>query len=120
MKKGDLVIFALIIIGIISVYTYNGRQGEDDVLIVEVRIDGEVVDRFHLEDEVDKEYHTEYGFNHLHIHDGSASIVAADCRDQICVNTKDATKAREALVCVPNRFTVEIIGEGGDIDVISQ
>ncbi len=46
MKKGDLVIFALIIIGIISVYTYNGRQGEDDVLIVEVRIDGEVVDRF--------------------------------------------------------------------------
>jgi hypothetical protein len=120
MKKGDLIIFGIIIISIIGVYSFNSRQSEDDILIVEVRIDGEIVDRFNVNEEIDKDYETEFGENHLHIHDGIVSVTYADCRDQICVNTKDATQAREAIVCVPNRFTVEIIGEGGDIDVISQ
>ena len=120
MKKGDLIIFGIIILSIVGVYSFNSRQSEDSILIVEVRIDGEVIDRFNINEEVDKEYATEFGYNRLEIHDGVASITEADCRDQICVNTKNATKAREAIVCVPNRFTVEVIGEGGDIDVISQ
>jgi hypothetical protein len=120
MKKGDLIIFGIIIISIIGVYSFNSRKSEDDNLIVEVRIDGEIVDRFNINEEIDKDYETEFGYNHLSIDEGAANITEADCRDQICVNTKEATQAREAIVCVPNRFTVEVIGEGGNIDVISQ
>lgn len=123
MKRGDIIIVGvfIIIIGVIfGVNTWRSQVSEGDSVIVEVRINGQVEDRFPLDEDVEKEYETVYGHNHLVIKDHIATISDADCPDQICVDTKDATKPGDAIVCVPNRFTVELIGEGGDIDVLSQ
>lgn len=123
MKRGDIIIIGIVIV-LVGLFwgfnTWRSQVGEGDQVIVEVRINGHVADRFPLDEDLEKEYETAYGHNHLLIKDNVATISDADCPDQICVETKDATKPGDAIVCVPNRFTVELIGEGGDIDVLSQ
>jgi len=121
-KKGDLIVVITVLVLAGAVYLFNAsRQNSDENLKVEVRIDGQVVDSFNLDDNIDQVYETEFGYNRLVIEDGHASVIESDCRDQICVDTKDASANGDAIVCVPNRFTVEIIGgKGGVVDAIAQ
>ncbi len=120
MKKGDAVIYLVIALSILSVYLVNIPPRGEGLLIVEVRVHSEVVDRFLLTETIDKAYQTEFGYNRIRIENQRVRMVEADCRDQICVHTKAGTQARDAIVCVPNRVTIEVMGEGGDIDAISQ
>ncbi len=99
---------------------YSRGQSESE-LIVEVRVDGTIVDEFSLHENITKEYSTKYGSNTLIIEDGKIYISSSDCNDQICVDTKAGSLNGDAIVCVPNRFTVEVIGDkGGDVDAIAQ
>ena len=43
----------------------------------------------------------------------------SDCKNQICVNTKAITEAKDTVVCLPNKVMIEITGGGGGADVIS-
>lgn len=120
LKKGDLIVvimISVIILGFMGVNYFNSKV---DNLTVEVRINSELMDTFSVKESVDKTYQTEYGMNELSIIDGVVSVVAADCRDLICVHTKDATHSGDAIVCIPNRFTVEIVGAKSEVDVIAQ
>ena len=121
MKKGDLIIFGVvaIIAAILFVSNYVRNQN-DQPIKVEVRVNGDLEETFSIEEEIVKVYETEYGLNELTIHEGIVSVSDADCRDQICVDTKHGTSNGDAIVCVPNRFTVELIGEGGEIDAIAR
>lgn len=104
----------------ILIFNY-ARSMSDGQLVVEVRVDGEVVDEFSLEETVTKEYYTDFGFNRLIIVGGEVYIEDADCLTRSCIADGHRHLSGEALVCLPNRFTVEIIGgEGGDVDAISQ
>lgn len=49
--------------------------------------------------------------NHLVIREGSASIVAADCPDLICVHHAPIHRVGESIVCLPHRVAVTV--EGG-------
>ncbi len=123
MKRGDIIIIGIVVVLVglfLGINTWRNQVRDGDKIVVEVRINGHVKDRFSLDEDIEKEYDTIYGHNHLIIRDHVATISDADCPDQICVKTKDATKPGDAIVCVPNRFTIELIGEGGDIDVLSQ
>lgn len=50
------------------------------------------------------------GYNLISVRDGSVSMEAADCRDQICVRHKPISKAGESVICLPHRLIVEITG----------
>lgn len=121
MKKGDLIIFGIvgIIAAILFVSSYLRNQS-DEPIKVEVRINGDLEETYSIDEEIVKVYESEYGMNELTIHDGVVSVSDADCRDQICVDTKHGRGNGDAIVCVPNRFTVELIGEGGEIDAIAR
>lgn len=122
IKKADLIILIifLALAGIVFIVNAN-RSNSAGQLMAEVRIDGEIVDEFFLEENITKEYNTEYGYNKLVIQDSVVTVIDADCSDFICVNTKDGSGMGDSIVCVPNRFTVEIVGgEGGDVDAIAQ
>lgn len=121
MKKGDLIVLAIAILLAGGFLLFNGyRNQSEDEIVVEVRIDGDVVDTFSLDEDIDKLYESEFGMNELTILGGVVAVSDADCRDQICVDTKHGTNHGDAIVCVPNRFTVELLGDGGDIDAIAR
>jgi len=121
MKKGDIIVLAIVSILAIGLLLFNGyRNTNDEPVTVEVRIDGELIDTFSIEEDVSQVYTSEFGSNTLTIMDQVVSVSDADCRDQICVDTKHGRGNGDAIVCVPNRFTVELIGEGGDIDAIAR
>jgi len=120
IKKGDLIVIlfiGVIILGLLGVNYFNSTV---DNLMVEVRINSELVDTFSIEETIEKTYETEYGRNVLSIQDGVVSVTDADCRDFICVETKDAVHSGDSIVCIPNRFTVEIVGSKSEVDVIAQ
>lgn len=120
VKKGDLIVIVIIaaaILGFTGVNYFNTKTGD---LAVEIRVNSELVDTFSLTDTLEKTYETEYGTNVISIKDGKVSVVEADCRDLICVHTKAGEHSGDAIVCIPNRFTVEVIGENSEVDVIAQ
>jgi len=120
IKKGDLIVIlfiGVIILGLLGVNYFNSTV---DNLMVEVSINSELVDTFSIEETIEKTYETEYGRNVLSIQDGVVSVTDADCRDFICVETKDAVHSGDSIVCIPNRFTVEIVGSKSEVDVIAQ
>ena len=62
-----------------------------------------------------------YEGNVLWIHNGMADMKNADCPDKICVNHQSISKARETIVCLPNKVVVEIIGGDSDkLDAMAQ
>jgi len=56
----------------------------------------------------------------VEISDGAASVVSADCPDQVCVHAGPISRPGSAIVCVPNAVTVRIGGVRSDgLDVVS-
>jgi len=50
------------------------------------------------------------------------SMTYSTCKNQVCVNTGAISQTRDAIVCLPNKIVVEIVGgsgKGGEADVIS-
>ncbi len=116
-----MITLAIVLVAaVILMINQIGSTSEGD-LVVEVRIDGEIVDEFSLHEDIRKEYLSEFGYNLLVIEDSEVYIEDADCLTRSCIESGHRHKSGEAIVCLPNRFTIEIIGgEGGDIDAISQ
>jgi len=52
--------------------------------------------------------------NLLVIKDGKASVAEASCPDGICVHHAPISKARETIICLPNRLVIEILGDSDD------
>ena len=78
--------------------------------MVEVSVDGAVIEEFPLDQDLDFVIHTSNGgTNYLCIKDGQASITEASCPDKICVR-KGAIreKGEEPIVCLPNRVVVTV------------
>lgn len=122
LKIGDIIIILFFVISSTGIFLSHtlSRVVSDDMM-VEVVIEREVVDRIPLNQNLEKTYTSELGSNTIVIEDGKIHVHDADCNDKICVNTKEAQYAGDAIVCLPNRFSVEIIGDlGGEVDAISE
>jgi hypothetical protein len=123
LKIGDIIIIALVLVVTIATYGVNiGRNFmSDDMVSVVVSVNGEIIDTHDLSKDIVKVYDTKYGHNVLEIHNGKAYISEADCRDQICILTKEAEMNGDAVICLPNLFSLEIVnGEGDHLDAVSQ
>ncbi len=55
-------------------------------------------------------------YNLLHIVNGTVTMEAADCKDQICVRHRPIAANRENIICLPHRMVVEITGNSGRED----
>ena len=83
---------------------------------VSVEVDGEVVGVYPLSR--NGEFSLCDGSNVLEIKDGKAFMKSADCPDKTCVHSRAISKVGETVVCLPNRVTVSVIGDGG-VDLVS-
>lgn len=126
LKPGDIAVIIFFVISTAFIFiSVTTKHLTTNDMMVKVVIEREVVDIFPISENIKKTYTTDLGSNTIVIEDGLVYIEDADCRDQICVDSKHGQYVGDAIVCLPNRFSIEIIGDdssepGGEIDAISQ
>lgn len=122
LKIGDFVVLFVVLFITAMTFIINvERSFVSKNMEVVVRVNGEVIDQFDIGSDIKKVYETEQGFNEIIINSGKAYISDADCPDSICVNTKHTEKNGDSVVCLPNRFSIEVVGQSeGEVDAISQ
>ena len=120
LKKGDFVIFAVIlIIATICLIPFINTQA--DQLICEISQDNKIIHKIILnkgyKDKITVE--TENGKNIIHIENNSVWFDYSDCPDQECIHTGKLTHAGQIAVCLPNKVIIKLIGQQNQIDAIA-
>ena len=117
MKKWDVIIIIFLIIisfipeTVIFITTYNKYNS----FYVEVYSKGKLYKKLPLKKDAKKITFTvkdELGTNVIEIDKAQVKIIDADCPDKICVKAHGINKPGEALICLPHKLVVKIIGEG--------
>ena len=106
---------ALLLLAVISLLFINlTRTGGS---YAEVSENGVVIATYPLDK--DGEYPLLFGKCVLVIKDGYAYMLEADCPDRTCIKTGKISKIGESIICLPNKISVVIIGEGDGPDIIT-
>lgn len=111
-KKRDLLLIGGILLIAVVFYGSNLLLNRTPAAIVEVSVDGVVVEELDLHTDTEltiQGYNG--GTNHLIIREGHAYISEATCPDKVCVHQGKVQKSGEMLVCLPNRMIAKIVGE---------
>ncbi|MBR3705594.1 MAG: NusG domain II-containing protein [Firmicutes bacterium] len=120
IKKADIVLFILIVVfgGLVSWWSVSGSITGEKVLITS---DGKDYGIYTLAQDQVIDVTIDGHTNHITIKDGVVSMTYSTCKNQVCVNTGAISQTKDAIVCLPNKIVVEIVGsgKGGDADVIS-
>lgn len=125
VKRNDFLILlgVLILASVIGTFNvWQASNGSGQTMMVEIKINGNVYKTVPLNQPYTEVIETDQGTNTVEVKNGTAYILDADCKDQICVNTKVASRVGESVVCLPHLLSLEIIGtgEGSEVDAISQ
>ena len=113
-KLDIIVIVSLLVVSLIAVLALSLTKKEGESVVVE--IDGEYVGTYSLFE--DGEYSLNGGTNVLVIKEGKAYMSEANCPDKTCVKRGGVKYAGESIVCLPNRISVTVKGDGG-VDLVS-
>ena len=114
MKKRDYILIAAILalaLIMLTAWMLTRKTGG----YVVVRVDGEEVARYDLHK--DGEYALNGGSNVLRIADGKAFMIEADCPDQVCIGQGAKSFQGETITCLPNKLTVTVYGEEGEVEL---
>ena len=120
--RADILLIAgiLLVGAVIALVLLLGQKAGSRV---EVRVSGEVVRSFSLDDAVTYEIvDPDGGRNILRIEGGKAWIEEADCPDRLCVGMGKISRIGQTVVCLPHELVIEIVGEKSptdDVDVIA-
>lgn len=118
IKKADIVLLiALILLGAgLSVPAFM-QSGSGDT--VKVTVDGKLFGTYRLSEDQTIEVKRDGKTNIVKIDDGKVLMERASCKNQVCVHTGRISHAGQSIVCLPNRVSVTIEGEGGEYDAVS-
>lgn len=110
MKKNDIILIVVILAiaaGFFFVIEKKKNASEPDWVVVSVG--STEYARYPLDKDATYEIEAHEGeVNILEIKDGVATMIEADCPDQICVNQKEISKQGEMIVCLPHQVIVEV------------
>ena len=103
MKKSDKILAAVVLVlaAVSGIWLYVSQTTGHYVV---VEVDGEEYGSYDLSEEQIVEIGET---NRLEIKDGKASMISADCPDQLCVHMTSISRSHELIVCLPNKVTVE-------------
>ncbi len=120
MKKlylNDFILNIIIILLCISIPICLSVVGKNDKKQVIVSYNGDVV-KIMSPDEDDA-----FGIEgvQIEIKNGTAFVAHSDCPDGLCMKMKKAKNVGDSIICVPNKVSVRIVGDGEDkgADVIA-
>ena len=123
MTKGDKITAVIIILIALALFIgINATQINSGKNYASIQIDGKEVEKITLGQSSKKQYtyETEYGLNIIEVDNEKIHMHEADCDDQICVRQGYIENSGEMIVCLPNRFIVEIKNDkGNEFDAIN-
>lgn len=101
-----LIFLISLILSIIILHPSESR-------IVEVVQDNEIIYRFNMETEENREIVVEYGdsSNTILIEDGEIRVSQAECPDKTCVNMGRLYSDNLPIVCLPNHLIIRFAEE---------
>lgn len=111
MKKlylNDLILNILIILLCISIPICLSVLAQNEEKTVLVSADGQTVKELPLDENAD------FGINGVtvEINDGKVAVTHSDCPDGLCMKMKNAENVGDSIICVPNKVSVRIVGDG--------
>ena len=84
--------------------------------IAVIKADGAVIKTLPLD--IDTVYRPAGYDMEFTVSDGKICVSHADCHDRVCMHTGYISGNFQSIVCLPNKITVTIEADGGDIDVV--
>ena len=112
MKLRDIILIAAILVVALAAFLFVELGKEEGARVV-VAIEGNEIESYSLFD--NGEYPLNGGTNILHIENGVAWLVDANCPDKLCVHQGKIDKTGEVITCLPNKLTVTVISaDSGD------
>ena len=87
----------------------------DEGAFVRASIGGDEVFEYSLA--ADGEYAFLDGKIVLKIEGGEAFVIRSDCPDKSCILLGKISRSGESIICLPNRFSVTVIGGDGEVDI---
>ncbi len=81
---------------------------------VEVKVDGEVIGSYPLNQDAEIEIRTgndNEQLNLLVIKDGKAYVQTATCRDGICANHSPINRVGQSIVCLPHKVSITVTSD---------
>lgn len=102
MKKIILILF--LISAAWCAYNFFAPHGQ----IVEIILDGQIIDKLDLSKEKDRQINvsSHLGFNVLQIENCTIRVIKADCPNHDCIKMGVLKSATLPLVCLPHHLTV--------------
>ena len=114
-----LLALLLLSIGVSQLITRGQAEG---VLRLEIYQDGDLVDTVVLAGEKTtsfKLYDQEGRYNQIEIKGPAVRVVAAECRNQVCVHTGWIDQPGQMIVCAPHKLVLLLKGRAGEVDAIA-
>lgn len=111
MKKthrNDLILNIIIILLCISVPICLSVLSKDEVKTAVISYDGHEERRINLTEDFTYQTH---GVE-VTVENGVACVSATNCPDGLCMKMKHAENVGDSIICVPNKVSVRIVGNG--------
>ncbi len=109
IKIGDLLVIVIssILVGVLFATLWQFAPAGK----VRIRSGDQVFATFSLNQERTIDVPGPRGITRIVIHNHQARIQASPCRNQYCVHQGWLSHAGQAAVCLPNRITLELMGD---------
>lgn len=108
-RTGDFIIAAAVLLLAAAVWAYPFFGNETAGGHVEIEHDGGRVRTLLLSENTA----INVGGCEIRTENGEVYVIDADCPDRMCVNTGRISRAGQSIICIPNRLSIRITGEGG-------
>lgn len=112
MKKNDFYIIAAVLIIAAAIFIalqLNNGFNKTGAYFVKVDIKGNDAVYYSLEEDIIVRIDTDEGYNLLKIDNNTATIIEADCNNQICVKSNAINKPGQSIVCMPHNMAITIV-----------
>jgi hypothetical protein len=111
-----LAVLALVLLAILySVFWHRGAQGEQ----VEIWAAGQKPMMLPLNRDRLVHVHGALGDSVIEIRNGKARFHSSPCSTKICIHAGWQSRGGETAACLPNRVSIEIIGDRPEYDSIN-
>ncbi len=119
-KRNDLILAVVMILVAAAGFLWYNLSKEEGGYVAVIQ-EGEAIEQFSLNEEVEYRIELEDGsFNLLKIKNGKVYMQEASCPDQICVNHRPINSVGETIVCLPNEIVLKVVEQSSkpEIDMV--
>jgi hypothetical protein len=119
-KRNDLILAVVMILVAAAGFLWYNLSKEEGGYVAVIQ-EGESIEQFSLNEEVEYRIELEDGsFNLLKIKNGKVYMQEASCPDQICVNHRPINSVGETIVCLPNEIVLKVVEQSSkpEIDMV--